>query len=65
MTHSDLIAACAAIASDVAHVDATILDFADAAYSRAFLTTNENACFVDAASAFVVAIMLAACGWPT
>jgi hypothetical protein len=65
MTGSALIAACADIAAELARTDAAILEAADRAHSAAFFAAQDDACFRDAATAFVVAIVLASCGWPT
>ena len=64
MTGSAFIAACADIAAELAHTDAAILDVADSAHSVAFFAAQDDACFRDAATAFVAAILLASCGWP-
>jgi hypothetical protein len=64
VTRSNYIAACADIAAELARTDATILDAADRAHSAAFFAAQDDACFRDAATAFVAAIFLASCGWP-
>ncbi len=65
MTACNYIATCADIAAELARTDAAVLDAADRAHSAAFFAAQDDACFRDAATAFVVAILLAACGWPT
>jgi hypothetical protein len=65
MTACNYIATCAAIAAELARADVTILDAADRAHSAAFFAAQDDACFRDAATAFVAAILLASCGWPT
>lgn len=64
MTRSNYVATCAAITADLARTDVAILDAADRAYSAAFFAAQDDACFRDAATAFVAAILLASCGWP-
>lgn len=65
VTACNYIATCADIAAELARTDAAILEAADRAHSEAFFAAEDDACFRDAAAAFVVAILLAACGWPT
>ena len=64
MTRYDYVATCADIAAELARTDAAILEAADRAHSAAFFAAQDNACFRDAATAFVAAILLASCGWP-
>jgi hypothetical protein len=65
MTQCNYITTCADIAAELARIDVAILDAADGAHSAAFFAAQDDACFRDAATAFVAAIMLASCGWPT
>jgi len=65
MTRCNYIATCADIAAELARTDAAILDAADRAHSAAFFAAQDDACFRDAATAFVAAIVLCSAGWPT
>lgn len=68
MTIADLVASCTAIAHDLERASVPTIDFADAAYTRAFFAADLDdvtGCVSAASSAFVLAIVLASCGWPT
>lgn len=67
MTRTAMVTLCGAVAREIERVNTPVIDFADGAYSRAFFGTDSHAdtCIEVATSAFVLAVVLAAAGWPT
>lgn len=65
MTRTSTIALCSAVARELERSNRHMVSFADCAYSHAFFAEEDpDACFNAGASAFVLAVVPASCGWP-